>query len=415
MGTGVLSKFSVAASPVHQAVKKLLFKQLEVDTVTALGTTQDDAVTLLAGRNMVLAADGTVGVALPPAIPGMKVEVVNTVSDQTLKVYAAVDEQINAISTASAFSLTAGGSSTFHCDVKAHWYVAVSNATGTATSASTAELDVLDGALATNLVAAKAAITTTNGGLTLGGAVTAVGSFIIGSADLNEADMEKLDGITNGQVDVAKAIVPTTDKHIDALVISDGGFALGAGAGTVIGATGAEINAAADRSTQVVAAGTGFTAGTGALHYSGVQKVGTLIKTTIFIDLTGTASSTTDLDIIGDNGTAAGSHIGQITAALNGTIFYGQITCLETPAGGIDDIIFYFADESTGTFDAAVSGLTGETVIYDKTSGWTAAAATQVAVTTVPVANKYMYLVNGAGGTAADYTAGQFLIELWGA
>ena len=40
-----------------------------------------------------------------------------------------------------------------------------------------------------------------------GGTVTAVGSFIIGSADLNEADMEKLDGITNGAGAANKALV----------------------------------------------------------------------------------------------------------------------------------------------------------------------------------------------------------------
>ncbi len=37
--------------------------------------------------------------------------------------------------------------------------------------------------------------------------ITATGSFIIGSADLNEADMEKLDGITNGTAAANKALV----------------------------------------------------------------------------------------------------------------------------------------------------------------------------------------------------------------
>src|SRR5574340_1586271 len=104
------------------------------------------------------------------------------------------------------------------------------------------ELGYLDGALTTNLVASKAAILGTGGALTLGGSLTAVGSIIIGSADLDETDLEKLDGITNGTVAANKAIIPTTDKHIDALVISDGGLALGAGAGTAVTATAAELN-----------------------------------------------------------------------------------------------------------------------------------------------------------------------------
>jgi len=131
---------------------------------------------------------------------------------------------------------------------------------------SAAELAFLDGALATNLVAAKAAILGTAGALTLGGSLTAVGSLIIGAADLNEADLEKLDGITDGTVAANKAIVPTTDKHIDALVISDGGLALGAGAGTVINATALELNRAADVSTRIVNATAATLAVTEAAH-----------------------------------------------------------------------------------------------------------------------------------------------------
>ena len=44
--------------------------------------------------------------------------------------------------------------------------------------------------------------------------ITAGTSFIIGSADLNEADMEKIDGITNGTAAASKAIVLDADKGI---------------------------------------------------------------------------------------------------------------------------------------------------------------------------------------------------------
>jgi hypothetical protein len=43
--------------------------------------------------------------------------------------------------------------------------------------------------------------------------VTAGTSFIIGSADLDEADMEKLDGITNGTVAASKAVI--ADSNLD--------------------------------------------------------------------------------------------------------------------------------------------------------------------------------------------------------
>ena len=53
-------------------------------------------------------------------------------------------------------------------------------------------------------------------------------------------------------------------------------------------------------------------------------------------DLTGLASSGSG-DIIGKAATA-NSHIGQITAAVNGTVLGGKLTCLEAPAGGDPDI-----------------------------------------------------------------------------
>ena len=172
-----------------------------------------------------------------------------------------------------------------------------------------------------------------------------------------------------------------------------------------------ETNEVYDLSALVMTAGSGITSGTGTLYYSSISKVGDMYVTKIFIDLTGLASSTTDLDIIG---AGANSHIGQITAAKNGTIFMGTVTCLETPAGGVTDIIFYEATESTGAFDGGIAALTNEIVLYDKTSAQAGAINTKIALTTLPSANKYLYLVNGAAGTPATYTAGQFMLEFWG-
>ena len=46
------------------------------------------------------------------------------------------------------------------------------------------------------------------------GNVTTAGSFVIGSADMNETDLEKLDGITNGTVAASKAVVVDSNKDI---------------------------------------------------------------------------------------------------------------------------------------------------------------------------------------------------------
>jgi len=169
----------------------------------------------------------------------------------------------------------------------------------------------------------------------------------------------------------------------------------------------AGLAAAADETANVMTAGAGF-AGTGTVYKTSIKKHGDLIHTSIFIDLTGAASSTTDLDIIGTSGV---SHIGQITAAKNGTILGGRVTCLELPAGGADDIDLYSATEGTGAFDGGIGAL-AETALVTAGGAW--ASGTVKGLLAAPAANSYLYLTGGEDGTAAAYTAGQFLIELWG-
>jgi len=62
--------------------------------------------------------------------------------------------------------------------------------------------------------AAGSELLRTNVGLSAAGNVTAVGSFIIGSADMSEADLEKLDGITNGTAAANKALVLDASKDL---------------------------------------------------------------------------------------------------------------------------------------------------------------------------------------------------------
>jgi hypothetical protein len=52
------------------------------------------------------------------------------------------------------------------------------------------------------------------GAIASSGSITAGSSFIIGSADMNEADLEKLDGITNGTAAASKAVVLDASKNI---------------------------------------------------------------------------------------------------------------------------------------------------------------------------------------------------------
>ncbi len=59
------------------------------------------------------------------------------------------------------------------------------------------------------------------------------------------AELDNLDGPVAGTASASKAVVLGTNKNLDVLVIADGGFSLGAGAGTAVTATAAELNSLA--------------------------------------------------------------------------------------------------------------------------------------------------------------------------
>ncbi len=156
------------------------------------------------------------------------------------------------------------------------------------------------------------------------------------------------------------------------------------------------------------AAGVGIT-GTADRFVTSVKKTGKIIETRILIEVDGLNSGGTADDIVGADG-AGVAHLGQITAAVNGTIFAGKITCLETPAGGDPDIDLWYADEATGVEDTAISALTGETQCVDH-GDWTGAEVD--VLTAFPAADKYLYLTTG-DATDATYTAGILEIVLLG-
>ena len=163
-----------------------------------------------------------------------------------------------------------------------------------------------------------------------------------------------------------------------------------------------------DANTLSVEAGTGITTGTGTIYKTAVQRVGGIITTKILIDLTG-LRSTGSGDIIGVNGTSLVCHIGQITAAQNGTILTGSMECFEAPAGGDPDINVHSATEGTGVEDGAIGDLT-ETLLVNAGD---ATLGSKVYFTAVPAADQFLYLTTGAA-TDADYTAGKLFIELMG-
>lgn len=251
-----------------------------------------------------------------------------------------------------------------------------------------AELDVLDGALATNLVAGKAAITGTGGALTLGGALTAVGSVIIGSADLNEADMEKLDGITDGTGAASKAVV--LDSGEDFVWPNTGVLTLG------VLATAAE---AAEHGAGAI--GTAVAPVT----YRWIEH-GVIVTQTKF-DLTGLRSVATANDVIGLQAGGA-AFIGRNVVATNGVIFKVELSCLETPTGGDNDVNVVANASATLVYDDA-GGTT-----YLSNSGDLLVGQTIQNLLPGLTANDYFYLTAGTGDTLGDYTAGMYVLTTYG-
>lgn len=179
--------------------------------------------------------------------------------------------------------------------------------------------------------------------------------------------------------------------------------------GVEITATAAELNAAADLSEQnsKLTPSTVVSASAEIIKQSVSQK-GDIIETVLFIDLTGLKSVATLGDIIGDTGV---SYLCQVTTAVNGVIFAGEVGCSEVPATGDDDIDLYAAAEATGAYDGAIGSLT-ETALM--AAGGAHAVGTVKPLTALPAANSYLYLTAGAGDTAGTYTAGQLYIKLLG-
>ena len=254
--------------------------------------------------------------------------------------------------------------------------------------------------------------------------------------------------IGNGELRITK--IAYTDGD-DALTVNDGGSLTSAGAltlgGNLVIPNSGNIGSASDTNAIAISAdgtvtltqnivvsgvggntftgkvalngNTGPTNGAGidtdgSRHHSWSQKIGGVTKTSIYVDLEGLASSTTDKDIIG---LAAGgvAHIGYITSADHGSIFAVKMTCLEAPTTGADDIDLYNANEGTYIFDNPLVSTSGtEYLIVDGGGAWTNGMVKGGTTITFGSA-EYLYLTGGEAGTAGTYGAGKFLIELWGA
>ena len=186
-------------------------------------------------------------------------------------------------------------------------------------------------------------------------------------------------------------------------------LATGETAGKVLTAQGDDTSA---WETPGTAAALAAEHGAGAIGTAAVPKtyrrtVDGVIITQIKIDGTGLASVATADDVIG---LAAGgaAFIGRNVAAVNGIIFKTEFSCIETPAGGDNDVNVVTNASAALVYDDA-----GGTA-YISNSGDLLAGQTIQNLLPALTEGDYFYLTAGTGDTAGTYTGGMWILTLYG-
>ena len=160
--------------------------------------------------------------------------------------------------------------------------------------------------------------------------------------------------------------------------------------------------------------GSGLRAASGFRFNSSISRIGNIVKTTILVDITDLKSTSDNGDTIG-NDTDANCwlyHRGNGSVNTGGSYYGGSgtVTCLETPAGGDADIDLY---EATLKSIAGETHIGSNTLILERGGSW---AVGDVKVIAVGSNNNFIYMSAGSadGSGAGTYSAGVFLIELYG-
>jgi|TARA_X000001388_G_scaffold66782_1_gene53766 hypothetical protein len=110
--------------------------------------------------------------------------------------------------------------------------------------------------------------------------------------------------------------------------------------------------------------------------------------------------------------------IGQINEQRNGVVTAAECICVESPNSGTSnpvDLDFVFADEY---FTAFSGTLTNATALVAGGGDWVKGKNVTGDVDNNGGENKYIYITTGMGGNTgeggADYTAGKFILRLFG-
>ena len=140
-----------------------------------------------------------------------------------------------------------------------------------------------------------------------------------------------------------------------------------------------------------------------------VSRIGRDIVTEVFIDIGAGSivSSGVAGDVIGEDG-VANAFVTQITTAINGLVYAGEIVCLEVPTTGDPDI--NVAADTSGTVAEDAGGMDH---VLANCGTHTLAVRNEFTIPSGGIQDDFIYLTHG-GTTAGTYDAGKFLLRFFG-
>ena len=174
-------------------------------------------------------------------------------------------------------------------------------------------------------------------------------------------------------------------------------------------------------SASATAAGSGFS--NAAKCETKIIRFNDYILTTIAVDIEGILTMGENGQVLGNAGGPDNAYITKITTAKNGYIYRAEMACIETPVNGMSDIDLV-ADRTARAAGFEFDTVWTEEYILVPGNTWHAGeeeksqngAGTSNAVPS-GLDNYYLYLTagNDGGGWTNVYSAGKFIIKLYGA
>ena len=167
------------------------------------------------------------------------------------------------------------------------------------------------------------------------------------------------------------------------------------------------------RSKTLGTTGSGF-AGLKSME-SFVAKINEEYITTILIDIEDLYSTAGRGGTIGEN-SGTNSYITQLTTDVNGVIYKAEMGCIETPAGGNEADIALAAISAAPDTGDDVTLDAGFQVLVDLGDAWSIGKSMDAGLRTDygDLNGKYLFLYGGGISGGGTYTAGKFVIKLYG-